>query len=143
MFDSNVSCCKFKFTGETRQTRTLSQRPPLTGCGFLSSLSLFPRNCCMCSLSLSLPPPPRIDFKIKTALLMGRKVKLQIWDTAGQERFRNITSGEIFSEEYTCTHVCQRRAAYLRSEKGGNSEGGGGGCRVYSVGCSLKCGCPL
>eukprot|EP00903_Cladosiphon_okamuranus_P009436 g8996.t1 len=33
-----------------------------------------------------------IDFKIKTALLMGRKVKLQIWDTAGQERFRNITS---------------------------------------------------
>ncbi|CAN0452368.1 unnamed protein product, partial [Laminaria digitata] len=35
-----------------------------------------------------------IDFKIKTAILRGKKVKLQIWDTAGQERFRNITSGE-------------------------------------------------
>lgn len=36
----------------------------------------------------------RIDFKIKTAILEGKKCKLQIWDTAGQERFRNITSGE-------------------------------------------------
>ncbi len=33
-----------------------------------------------------------IDFKIKTILLDGKKVKLQIWDTAGQERFRTITT---------------------------------------------------
>ena len=35
----------------------------------------------------------RIDFKIKTIDLDGKKVKLQIWDTAGQERFRTITTG--------------------------------------------------
>ncbi|KAL3313848.1 Ras- protein Rab-3 [Cichlidogyrus casuarinus] len=33
-----------------------------------------------------------IDFKIKTILLDGKTIKLQIWDTAGQERFRTITS---------------------------------------------------
>ena len=46
----------------------------------------------------------RIDFKIKTAILRGKKVKLQIWDTAGQERFRNITSGE---ETRTCVTTIQ------------------------------------
>ncbi len=34
----------------------------------------------------------RIDFKIKTIDLDGKRVKLQIWDTAGQERFRTITT---------------------------------------------------
>jgi Ras-related protein Rab-8A len=33
-----------------------------------------------------------IDFKIKTVLIDGKKVKLMIWDTAGQERFRTITT---------------------------------------------------
>merc|ERR1711892_1329182 len=33
-----------------------------------------------------------IDFKVKTILLMGKKIKLQIWDTAGQERFHTITT---------------------------------------------------
>ena len=33
-----------------------------------------------------------VDFKIRTVVLDGEKVKLQIWDTAGQERFRTITS---------------------------------------------------
>lgn len=33
-----------------------------------------------------------VDFKIKTILLNGKMVKLQIWDTAGQERFRTITT---------------------------------------------------
>lgn len=33
-----------------------------------------------------------VDFKIRTILLNGERVKLQIWDTAGQERFRTITS---------------------------------------------------
>ena len=33
----------------------------------------------------------RIDFKIRTIELDGKKIKLQVWDTAGQERFRTIT----------------------------------------------------
>eukprot|EP01122_Echinamoeba_exundans_P013139 TRINITY_DN5682_c0_g1_i1.p2 TRINITY_DN5682_c0_g1~~TRINITY_DN5682_c0_g1_i1.p2 ORF type:complete len:110 (-),score=14.26 TRINITY_DN5682_c0_g1_i1:439-768(-) len=32
-----------------------------------------------------------IDFKMKTMIVDGKKVKIQIWDTAGQERFRTIT----------------------------------------------------
>jgi hypothetical protein len=65
------------------------------------------------TLTLTLPAPPsamawavssdrqrvrrrrycRIDFKIRTVELEGKRVKLQIWDTAGQERFRTITTG--------------------------------------------------
>ncbi|XP_061387788.1 ras-related protein Rab-35 [Musca vetustissima] len=33
-----------------------------------------------------------VDFKIRTVVIDGKRVKLQIWDTAGQERFRTITS---------------------------------------------------
>uniref|UniRef100_A0A1B0DF76 Uncharacterized protein n=1 Tax=Phlebotomus papatasi TaxID=29031 RepID=A0A1B0DF76_PHLPP len=33
-----------------------------------------------------------VDFKIRTVVINGQRVKLQIWDTAGQERFRTITS---------------------------------------------------
>ncbi|KAF8366023.1 hypothetical protein PRIPAC_83852 [Pristionchus pacificus] len=33
-----------------------------------------------------------IDFKFKTTVMNGKKIKLQIWDTAGQERFHAITS---------------------------------------------------
>ncbi|XP_022903311.1 ras-related protein Rab-43 [Onthophagus taurus] len=32
-----------------------------------------------------------VDFSMKTVVVDGKKVKLQIWDTAGQERFRTIT----------------------------------------------------
>jgi Ras-related protein Rab-8A len=33
-----------------------------------------------------------IDFRIKTLLIGGLRVKCQVWDTAGQERFRVITN---------------------------------------------------
>ena len=33
-----------------------------------------------------------IDFKIRTAELDGKTIKLTLWDTAGAERFRNITN---------------------------------------------------
>uniref|UniRef100_A0A182QIU6 Ras-related protein Rab-35 n=1 Tax=Anopheles farauti TaxID=69004 RepID=A0A182QIU6_9DIPT len=33
-----------------------------------------------------------VDFKIRTVVIKGERVKLQIWDTAGQERFRTITN---------------------------------------------------
>ncbi|XP_065884766.1 ras-related protein Rab-43-like [Dysidea avara] len=32
-----------------------------------------------------------VDFTLKTIMVDGKKIKLQIWDTAGQERFRTIT----------------------------------------------------
>ncbi|KAK2547929.1 Ras-related protein Rab-8A [Acropora cervicornis] len=39
-----------------------------------------------------------IDFKIRTVILDGKRIKFQIWDTAGQERF------------YSITGACYRRA---------------------------------
>ncbi len=33
-----------------------------------------------------------IDFKLRTIVLDGKKIKLQLLDTAGQERFRTITA---------------------------------------------------
>lgn len=32
-----------------------------------------------------------VDFTMKTLVIEGKRVKLQIWDTGGQERFRTIT----------------------------------------------------
>ena len=37
-------------------------------------------------------PTIGIDFKMKTAVINGKRVKVQVWDTAGQERFRTITT---------------------------------------------------
>lgn len=39
-----------------------------------------------------------IDFKIRTVIVDGKRIKFQIWDTAGQERF------------YSITGACYRRA---------------------------------
>merc|ERR1711939_425450 len=37
-------------------------------------------------------PTIGVDFRIRTADVLGKTVKQQIWDTAGQARFREITS---------------------------------------------------
>jgi len=37
-------------------------------------------------------PTIGIDFKMKTTVIKGKRIKVQVWDTAGQERFRTITT---------------------------------------------------
>ncbi|CAI5487429.1 unnamed protein product [Closterium sp. Naga37s-1] len=37
-------------------------------------------------------PTIGVDFKIKSVIVNGKRVNLNIWDTAGQERFRTLTS---------------------------------------------------
>jgi GTPase SAR1 family protein len=54
----------------------------------------------------------RIDFKIRTVELDGKRVKLQIWDTAGQERFRTITTGFYFvilRRQISCAREVERK----------------------------------
>uniref|UniRef100_A0AC34QK86 Uncharacterized protein n=1 Tax=Panagrolaimus sp. JU765 TaxID=591449 RepID=A0AC34QK86_9BILA len=50
-----------------------------------------------------------VDFTMKTLIVEGKRVKLQIWDTGGQERFRTITqsyyrsaNGIILCYDITC-----------------------------------------
>uniref|UniRef100_A0A0N5AUV5 Ras-related protein Rab-43 n=1 Tax=Syphacia muris TaxID=451379 RepID=A0A0N5AUV5_9BILA len=50
-----------------------------------------------------------VDFTMKTMVVDGKRVKLQIWDTGGQERFRTITqsyyrsaNGIILCYDITC-----------------------------------------
>uniref|UniRef100_A0A915JAS9 Ras-related protein Rab-43 n=1 Tax=Romanomermis culicivorax TaxID=13658 RepID=A0A915JAS9_ROMCU len=50
-----------------------------------------------------------VDFTMKTLVIDGKRVKLQIWDTGGQERFRTITqsyyrsaNGIILCYDMTC-----------------------------------------
>lgn len=40
-----------------------------------------------------------IDFKIKTVLLDGKRVKLQIWDTVGSRRFKSSTIAHLPSAQ--------------------------------------------
>jgi Ras-related protein Rab-43 len=37
-----------------------------------------------------------VDFTMKTLIVDGKRIKLQIWDTGGQERFRTITQRYSF-----------------------------------------------
>lgn len=39
-----------------------------------------------------LSPTIGVDFKVKTLIVGGKRLKLTIWDTAGQERFGIVTS---------------------------------------------------
>uniref|UniRef100_A0A183BK99 Ras-related protein Rab-43 n=1 Tax=Globodera pallida TaxID=36090 RepID=A0A183BK99_GLOPA len=50
-----------------------------------------------------------VDFTMKTLMVEGKRIKLQIWDTGGQERFRTITqsyyrsaNGIILCYDLTC-----------------------------------------
>lgn len=50
-----------------------------------------------------------VDFTMKTLIIDGKRIKLQIWDTGGQERFRTITqsyyrsaNGIILCYDITC-----------------------------------------
>lgn len=50
-----------------------------------------------------------VDFTMKTLVIDGKRIKLQIWDTGGQERFRTITqsyyrsaNGIILCYDLTC-----------------------------------------
>uniref|UniRef100_A0A8R1TTZ0 Uncharacterized protein n=1 Tax=Onchocerca volvulus TaxID=6282 RepID=A0A8R1TTZ0_ONCVO len=50
-----------------------------------------------------------VDFSMKTLIIEGKRVKLQIWDTGGQERFRTITqsyyrsaNGILLCYDLTC-----------------------------------------
>ncbi|VDM56962.1 unnamed protein product [Angiostrongylus costaricensis] len=50
-----------------------------------------------------------VDFTMKTLVIEGKRVKLQIWDTGGQERFRTITqsyyrsaNGIVLCYDITC-----------------------------------------
>ncbi|ETE71832.1 Ras-related protein Rab-35, partial [Ophiophagus hannah] len=42
-----------------------------------------------------------VDFKIRTLVINGERVKLQIWDTAGQERYYRNTHGVIIVYDVT------------------------------------------
>lgn len=50
-----------------------------------------------------------VDFTMRTLVIDGKRIKLQIWDTGGQERFRTITqsyyrsaNGIILCYDITC-----------------------------------------
>lgn len=58
-----------------------------SGAGKSSLLLRFTQN----EFTLEYMPTIGIDFRLKTAYVDGKEVKVQVWDTAGQERFRTIT----------------------------------------------------
>ncbi|KAJ0174150.1 hypothetical protein K1T71_010296 [Dendrolimus kikuchii] len=59
-----------------------------------------------------------VDFSMKTLVVDGKKVKLQIWDTAGQERFRTITQSYYRSANgVIIVYDITKRSTFLSLQK--------------------------
>ncbi|XP_011309789.1 ras-related protein Rab-43 [Fopius arisanus] len=59
-----------------------------------------------------------VDFSMKTVLIDGKRVKLQIWDTAGQERFRTITQSYYRSANgIILVYDITKRSTFLSVQK--------------------------
>ena len=54
----------------------------------------------------------RVDYKVKSVMIGGEQIKLQIWDTAGQERFRNIAPGELLRLKAANEQFCLRKLCF-------------------------------
>mmetsp|Transcript_68596 Transcript_68596/g.134770 ORF Transcript_68596/g.134770 Transcript_68596/m.134770 type:complete len:234 (-) Transcript_68596:386-1087(-) len=75
-------------------------------------------------------PTIGIDFKMKTVVVYGRRIKVQVWDTAGQERFRNITTsyyrhsqGVILVYDITDESTFNSIRSWIRQIKTHSNEG--------------------
>lgn len=71
-----------------------------------------------------------IDFKIRTILIEGKKIKLQMWDTAGQERFRTLVAsyyrgahGTVLSYDVTNKNSFDNVRNWIREIDSHNTEG--------------------
>jgi len=59
-----------------------------------------------------------VDFAMKTVIVDGKKVKLQIWDTAGQERFRTITQSYYRSANgVVLVYDITKRSSFLNLQR--------------------------
>jgi len=59
-----------------------------------------------------------VDFAMKTVLIEGKRIKLQIWDTAGQERFRTITQSYYRSANgVLLVYDITKRSSFLSLQK--------------------------
>ncbi|XP_013137301.1 PREDICTED: ras-related protein Rab-43 [Papilio polytes] len=59
-----------------------------------------------------------VDFSMKTLIVDGKRVKLQIWDTAGQERFRTITQSYYRSANgVIIVYDITKRSTFLSLQK--------------------------
>ncbi|KAJ1521290.1 hypothetical protein ONE63_002968 [Megalurothrips usitatus] len=59
-----------------------------------------------------------VDFSMKTVVVDGKRVKLQIWDTAGQERFRTITQSYYRSANgIIIVYDVTKRSSFLSLER--------------------------
>ncbi|XP_066584996.1 ras-related protein Rab-43 [Prorops nasuta] len=59
-----------------------------------------------------------VDFSMKTVVIDGKRVKLQIWDTAGQERFRTITQSYYRSANgVIVVYDVSKRSTFLGIQK--------------------------
>ncbi|CAG0923416.1 unnamed protein product [Notodromas monacha] len=59
-----------------------------------------------------------VDFSMKTIMIDGKRVKLQIWDTAGQERFRTITQSYYRSANgVMLMYDVTKRATFLNLQR--------------------------